>query len=279
MIDEINRGNSAGIFGSFFQLLDRNSDGWSSYGVKISQMEFARFTELVFPELRGHSSEKAKEIVDEMKMISETNRSVEKQKKLNVLLDTFKDTNYSVDLKLAIENFTDQQILGYLNKQEIKLPPNLSIIGTMNTSDNSIYYMDSAFKRRWDWEFINVKYGQEDAEKSRRDDTVPRKLESTNTRWVEFVDSLNEFLKFNHGQIRKIEDKQIGYFFIKDDIISDEKIRNKLMFFLWDSVFSTDKRPLSKLLKPFDLVTFGDFSERSVQFCRAIIDKQWKQNV
>ncbi len=242
-------------------------------------MEFARFTELVFPELRGHSSEKAKEIVDEMKMISETNRSVEKQKKLNVLLDTFKDTNYSVDLKLAIENFTDQQILGYLNKQEIKLPPNLSIIGTMNTSDNSIYYMDSAFKRRWDWEFINVKYGQEDAEKSRRDDTVPRKLESTNTRWVEFVDSLNEFLKFNHGQIRKIEDKQIGYFFIKDDIISDEKIRNKLMFFLWDSVFSTDKRPLSKLLKPFDLVTFGDFSERSVQFCRAIIDKQWKQNV
>lgn len=241
VIDEINRGNSASIFGSVFQLLDRSESGWSNYAIKLSAMEIDTLTRLVYK--------------DELEGLTQEARL----KKINRLV---KDTE-----------------LSFLIRQEIKLPPNLSIIASMNTSDNSIYYMDSAFKRRWDWEFVDVKYGRDTANKSKGNTSHPRKLESTSTDWVEFVDSLNEFLKFNHGQIRKIEDKQIGYYFIKDDIISDEKIKNKLMFFLWDSVFSTDKKPLVKLLRPYDLITFGDFAEQSIAFCKAITEKQWKQNV
>jgi CTP:phosphocholine cytidylyltransferase-like protein len=59
---------------------------------------------------------------------------------------------------------------------------------------------------------------------------------------------VNAFIKSNHTSIRGIEDKQIGYFFITDEIIQKSSIQNKLMFFLWDSVFSRDKKPLVTLL-------------------------------
>ncbi len=83
--------------------------------------------------------------------------------------------------------------------------------------------------------------------------------------WIEFVGKLNAFIKSNHKSIRGIEDKQIGHFFITDEVIQKSSIQNKLMFFLWDSVFNRDKKPLVKLL--FDdqeetLITFGDFSKQ-----------------
>ena len=243
VIDEINRGNSASIFGSAFQLLDRDESGWSNYAIRISSMEMDTLIRLVYN--------------DELEGLTQKARS----KKIFKLIE---DTD-----------------LAFLGRQEIKLPPNLSIIGTMNTSDNSIYYMDSAFKRRWDWEFISVNNNRDKAKFSRMNVSVTRILETTKVEWVIFIDLLNEFLKFNHGQIRKVEDKQVGYYFIKDDVISDEKIRNKLMFFLWDSVFSTNKKPLSDLLKipQSELVTFGDFASRSVAFCNAIAENSWKRNV
>ncbi len=96
--------------------------------------------------------------------------------------------------------------------------------------------------------------------------------------WCTFVDRLNNFIKDNHDKIRKIEDKQIGYRFINEDIISEEKIKNKLMFFLWDSVFATNKDPLVKLLYgeitpqfKRQLVTFGDFSKTTQVFVNKII--------
>ena len=82
--------------------------------------------------------------------------------------------------------------------------------------------------------------------------------------WQAFVSKLNAFIKSNNKSIRGIEDKQIGHFFITDDEIQKSSIQNKLMFFLWDSVFNRDKKPLVKLLfgddKENELITFGDFA-------------------
>jgi 5-methylcytosine-specific restriction endonuclease McrBC GTP-binding regulatory subunit McrB len=150
----------------------------------------------------------------------------------------------------------------------------------MNTSDNSIYFMDSAFKRRWDWEFMDCE-----------ERTIPDAnyfpeggqlgVESiTRVQWNQFVQKLNLFFKSKHQYIRGIEDKQIGRFFIKDGKIEADKLRGKLMFFVWDSVFQRDKKPLLDLLnsglpeadkkKPSDLITFGDFCMLHNSFINAI---------
>lgn len=122
IIDEINRGNSAAIFGPIFQLLDREEDGWSTYSIELSNMEHQKMLEMMGIQKLGEDT-------------------------------------YRIDRKpLNKEDFNELIAKTGIKNRSIHLPQNLSIISTMNTSDNSIYYMDSAFKRRWEWEFIDVNY-------------------------------------------------------------------------------------------------------------------------
>lgn len=235
VIDEINRGNSAAIFGTTFQLLDRNPDGWSSYCVSVNQIVFIKILELI-----GDGE-------DETSIYDKNGEIIKKQLEY-------------LQRKLNFLQFD-------LINQTIKIPPNLSIIASMNTSDSSIYYMDSAFKRRWEWEFIDID-----------STTVSEKGVAFRNReeWKAFVGKLNTFIKSNHKYIRGIEDKQVGHYFITDDEIKKSSVQNKLMFFLWDSVFNRDKKPLINLLfgensKHHDeLITFGDFAKQVDNFIEKI---------
>ncbi len=244
VIDEINRGNSSAIFGSVFQLLDRENTGWSSYNTSINGVMFIKLLELIGCQF---SYDKNQEI-DEYKL-----KPYDGVKQLATLQEKIKFLNFDL-----------------VNKT-IKIPPNLSIIATMNTSDNSIYYMDSAFKRRWDWEFMDI-------------NSVTVQSEGTafknEKEWRGFVDKLNDFIKSNSAYIRGVEDKQVGYYFIKgksdDKSISKSDIQSKLMFFMWDSVFTRDKKPLLDLLEiedKKDLVTFGDFVSKIDIFIEAIQER------
>ena len=236
VIDEINRGNSAAIFGVVFQLLDRNSDGWSSYFINITELELMTILKLIGVEFKELAKNEY-----EYKFPGEADWRKN--------LTTFQNR---VDcLRMDIQN------------SRIYLPPNLSFLATMNTSDNSIYFMDNAFKRRWDWEFVNIE------DDNQRSVVASRRINlyGHNTcAWNDFVDKLNGFIRNNYKTIRKIEDKQIGYFFINEEEINHEHIKNKLMFFVWDSVFSTNRKPLTDLLEmnERDLVTFGQFTQESV---------------
>ncbi len=235
VIDEINRGNSSAIFGTVFQLLDRDDDGCSSYELDLSTIEQDCL----------------------MKLIGCTTSTITEPgfKKVTYKLDSNEFTTISFDENKNI-----------FSNGKIKLPPNLSILATMNTSDESIYYMDSAFKRRWDWEFVPVN----------GELTIPDSNAFKNEdEWKEFVGKLNSFIKSNSKHIRKVEDKLIGHYFLKGPYTYD-KIQSKLMFFLWDSVFSHDKAPLNTLLKHMDdsnkLVTFGDFANKVEDFVNAFIE-------
>lgn len=248
VIDEINRGNSSSIFGTIFQLLDRNSDGWSSYGINITELEFLKLLRLMGTKFNYNDKGE---------------------------IDEYKLNPYAAVSKLA----TLQDKINYLQieleERKIKLPPNLHILGTMNTSDNSIYYMDSAFKRRWDWEFVDV-----EPMPTNFFDNVDSQINLDDLNWKKFVLAVNNFLKSHADKIRKIEDKQIGFYFIKQRPVKPEDIRNKLMFFLWDSVFSNDKKPLIELINETRLednkidrkqfVTFGDFVYFFQDFYKAI---------
>ncbi|MEH2083808.1 MAG: restriction endonuclease [Nostoc sp.] len=229
VIDEINRGNSSAIFGTAFQLLDRDEDGWSSYGINLTAIEFLKLLELIGTKF-GY---------DERGNINEYR------------LQPYEGVAKLETLQKKIE-FLRFDLLNRI----IRIPPNLSILATMNTSDNSIYFMDSAFKRRWDWEFVNWDESKPNTATYGKGGILDE------NEWKKLIKKLNNFIKSHHASIRGIEDKQIGYYFIKQPVTA-EQIQNKLMFFLWDSVFNRDKKPLVDLLKVTkdNLVTFGDFTK------------------
>jgi 5-methylcytosine-specific restriction endonuclease McrBC GTP-binding regulatory subunit McrB len=246
VIDEINRGNSSAIFGTVFQLLDRSQDGWSAYGIDISDLEFRKLVELI-----GFTPKD-----DIYKYENE---------------DGWKELNKFPVFELTKIKLKDSKAVG----SSIRIPPNLSIFGTMNTSDNSIYFMDNAFKRRWEWEYVD--WSQDNDEKldtvilegyGNDDSGNPKK-------WKDLVKQFNDFIKKNHNSVRsgRIEDMQIGYRFINTGTVTENQIKNKLMFFIWDSVFNRDKNPLRKLLgDDKELVTFGDFIKYHKEFVEELLD-------
>lgn len=109
---------------------------------------------------------------------------------------------------------------------ELCLPPNLYIYATMNTSDQSLFPIDSAFKRRWDWEYEPIKY--------------------KNTGWKIEIDEQNKYswVAFQKEVNRRIfdathsEDKMLGDYFVNpaNGVITADLLRNKILFYLWNDV-------------------------------------------
>ena len=165
IIEEINRGNCAQIFGDLFQLLDRNKAGYSEYPIKADH-----------------------------------------------------------DLREYLEQHLPEDSEGIM-EGKLCLPPNLSIIASMNTSDQSLFPMDSAFKRRWSWEYVPIDY----------DNEVSAKFEinigGEPVNWHEFLKDVNEKIK----KVTSSEDKQMSNFFIKQSI-DEKEFCDKVMFYLWSEV-------------------------------------------
>jgi hypothetical protein len=135
--------------------------------------------------------------------------------------------------------------------------------------------MDVAFKRRWHWQYMDIEKGLVS-----EDGIVFR----GRSQWEQFVDKLNEFIRSHHEYVRRVEDKQIGHWFLQGDgegedaVFYKSEVQNKVMFFVWDSVFSSSKKPLSENLLGVDgdeLVTFGSFASRVDSFTSAIESRNW----
>lgn len=172
VIEEINRGNCAQIFGDIFQLLDRNKNGYSEYPIDIDE-----------------------------------------------------------DLK----NYLVQQLGADsegIKDGKLCLPPNLNLLATMNTSDQSLFPMDSAFKRRWDWEFVPIRYSKDEA-KDEKDNfhTFEIEIGGKKYKWTDFLEKVNAKIL----SVIDSEDKQMGEYFIKKSV--DQKtFINKVMYYLWSEV-------------------------------------------
>ena len=245
VIEEINRGNSAAIFGTAFQLLDRSDrvlgNGWSEYPVQFSEVEYSRLKETINVSPRTEGDE--------------------------LIGYTYNGDKYSLD------QFYEKLKIGKEGK--VRIPPNLYLIATMNTSNESIYHMDVAFKRRWHWQYMDIEDGLVS------EDDVAFTGRST---WEHFVDKLNEFIRAHHKYVRRVEDKQIGHWFLQgkgedgDETFMKSDIQNKVMFFVWDSVFASSKKPLAESLLDVDeseLVTFGSFAKKVDAFINAVENRHW----
>lgn len=183
IIEEINRGNCAQIFGDMFQLLDRDENGYSSYKVS-TDLDLRRF---LYEEINeGDNKEKYDKMPSDLK-----------------------------------------------SGERMQLPPTLSIIATMNTSDQSLFPMDSAFKRRWEWKYVKI-----DTSKVAN---VLLDINGIHYEWAKFLDKINEFIQKETGSTAK----QIGPWFAKADMkaepgadkptmISYDNFRSKVLFFLFN---------------------------------------------
>ena len=146
--------------------------------------------------------------------------------------------------KHLVEELGDENHEGII--KGLQLPPNLAILATMNTSDQSLFPMDSAFKRRWDWEYVPICY----PEKNEADEIINESksfnfvidLENgTKYSWIKFI----EFINLNHIKENPNlgMDKCIGNYFVKpedDDNISLKQFINKVIFYLWNDVFKDE---------------------------------------
>jgi 5-methylcytosine-specific restriction endonuclease McrBC GTP-binding regulatory subunit McrB len=110
----------------------------------------------------------------------------------------------------------------------MKLPANLFIWATMNTSDQSLFPIDSAFKRRWEWKYLPIN--------NHEDKNYKIEIGSTKYDWWGFLSKINEVI----GNTTSSEDKKLGYFFAKANakgIVTAEQFVGKVLFYLWNDVF------------------------------------------
>ena len=175
IIEEINRGNCAQIFGDLFQLLDRDEDGYSQYKVDAD--------------------------TDLADYISKHLQKAEEKERLT---QTIRDG------------------------KKLQLPNNLYIWATMNTSDQSLFPIDSAFKRRWEWVYSPIAEGEGKWE-------IEGQGENS---WWKFIQGINEVIDITTHS----EDKKLGYYFCKpakkdSKIITKKTFVNKVVFYLWNDVF------------------------------------------
>lgn len=203
VIDEINRGNCAQIFGDVFQLLDRDDSGKSEYGINPSDL------------IRTSLQQELSKVVDartkDMEVTVGQNMDYEDEIRKNFAPKLER-------LKEALQEVDDANY-------KLRLPPNLSLIGTMNTSDESVYYMDTAFKRRWDFDYM--KWDGYDVPALHKNAMI----EGTEYAWQGFLEKLNDFIAHEFNG-RSVDDKQVGIWFLKlPDMgfyVGLEELKNKL---------------------------------------------------
>lgn len=208
VIEELNRGNCAQIFGDIFQLLDRQKTGHPGY---------SKYTINADSDIATYLSGELKDKESYEKVIREIYGP--------------KEFDFSI----------------------LALPSNLNILATMNTSDQSLFPIDSAFKRRWGMEYVGVNYT--DAEQF----TVV--IDETHKySWSEILKGLNGYIKQEKHSTNKI----LGNRFVQSDennVISAVAFRDKVLFFLFNDVFKDEDEFRTSFFGGNDTLYFEDLCE------------------
>ena len=224
IIEEINRGNCAQIFGDLFQLLDRNEYGFSDYPI-VADKDMQQYLEKEFAGWEITNKDEINQLYGEANMV-------------NLIM----------------------------KGERLVLPSNLYIWATMNTSDQSLFPIDSAFKRRWDWKYVPIREGRDKETNAPLNWYINTGDKQYN--WWSFISQVNKLI----GSLTNSEDKKLGYFFCKakDGEIDADLFVSKVIFYLWNDVFKD---------YGFDDKDFQDEEGKILSFDRFYEDKNGKTNV
>ena len=206
VIEEINRGNCAQIFGDLSQLLDRDDDGKSVYTTKA-------------------------------------------------------DT----DIRAYLEDRLGKGHEGIKNG-ELRLPSNLYIFATMGTSDQSLFPIDCAFKRRWDWEYQPIRYNN-----TKWTITIGNKEFS----WVSFQKVVNKRI----FDVTHREDKMLGDYFVnpRDGNITEQEFLNKVVYYLWNDVCKDGEVEIFRISETKELPFSELYGDEGRQKIIEIMDSMEKE--
>ena len=224
IIEEINRGNCAQIFGDLFQLLDRNEYGFSDYPI-VADKDMQKYLEKEFAGWEITNKDEINQLYGEANMV-------------NLIM----------------------------KGERLVLPSNLYIWATMNTSDQSLFPIDSAFKRRWEWKYVPIREGRDNETNAPLNWYINTGDKQYN--WWSFISKVNKLI----GSLTNSEDKKLGYFFCKakDGEIDADLFVSKVIFYLWNDVFKD---------YGFDDKDFQDEEGKILSFDRFYEDKNGKTNV
>ncbi len=224
IIEEINRGNCAQIFGDLFQLLDRNEYGFSDYPI-VADKDMQKYLEKEFAGWEITNKDEINQLYGEANMV-------------NLIM----------------------------KGERLVLPSNLYIWATMNTSDQSLFPIDSAFKRRWEWKYVPIREGRDKETNAPLNWYINTGDKQYN--WWSFISKVNKLI----GSLTNSEDKKLGYFFCKakDGEIDADLFVSKVIFYLWNDVFKD---------YGFDDKDFQDEEGKILSFDRFYEDKNGKNNV
>lgn len=250
VIEEINRGNAAAIFGEMFQLLDRYkknehsktedtqnenydyTEGWSKYSVNNDEL-------------------------NEFILLGGESKIVEKEPGVEY------ESDFPDGPKAAIK--IPSIGLHFSTYCGVRLPPNLSIYATMNTSDQNVFTLDNAFQRRWEMKQIpnDLKNTGDSAAQYCRTIKKVKKTESreetvdTNVQWGDFRKAINEVImdSAQANGLSSMEDKRLGGWFYTES----DNFAEKVLKYLWDDAFKFDRSnqfngvsTLEKLVEKFN---------------------------
>ena len=220
VIEEINRGNAAAIFGDTFQLLDRlKAHETDSLGNDSANAAVNTFTE-------GWSQYFVQN--------DDINAYIRKATKQSD--GSYQDRNDGEPIEgIKIKNIQFNGDTG------IRLPPNLSILATMNTSDQNVFTLDNAFQRRFDMELVRNEF---DLRQPKVKDQYDAKIGDTGVTWGQFWGWINAKITAELKGLSRTEDKRLGVWFVSNTggSIESKVFAEKVLKFLWDDVFKF-KRP------------------------------------
>ena len=181
ILEELNRGNTAAIFGDVFQLLDRNDMGKSEYPITNRP-------------IRGYLNDK-------------------------VSSNIFNELN--------------------LGENEITIPSNLKFICTMNTADQNVFVIDTAFKRRFKMQYVPIDFENKTEQLTKLDNLSKTNIFNGNHNWSDFAKKINELIdNENYSGFSISEDKKLGQYFVQEkDVSSKQAFCDKVIYYLKNDVF------------------------------------------
>ena len=238
VIEEINRGNAAAIFGDIFQLLDR--------------IESVNDTETIGSNTFGIGWSK---YFIENDYINNYIRS-----KVEYSDEVYTEEHGNKEISLG-ENII------FSANTSLRLPPNLSLYATMNTSDQNVFTLDNAFQRRWDMQLVP----NECTDTNQMNATIT--VNKQKITWEDFQETINAVIgeKSNEGGLSSMEDKRLGCWFVKAENgkIKANVFADKVLKYLWDDafkfyhqeVFKGDIKNFEELHRRFLVEGFSVFSD------------------
>lgn len=153
----------------------------------------------------------------------------------------------------SIEN---EDILNYLNTEsenfysEVRIPNNLNIVSTMNSADQGVFPLDTAFKRRWNYEYIPIEFSS-----WHEDNVIPYFVEVVEGREIvkyikirDYIETINNYLSTNED-LAINEDRLIGPYYLKKhewESWNSKESYKKILSYLWDDVARIDRGSIFK---------------------------------